>query len=80
MSGERASLLDRLPWWGAIVAAATLGLAPFSPEPHVVEKARMLADGTLHRPIDVFDLVLHGSPWLLVFSKAARALAGRVRR
>ncbi|MCB9680452.1 MAG: hypothetical protein H6733_03200 [Alphaproteobacteria bacterium] len=44
----------------------TLGLAPFSPEPHVVEKLRwVLVDhGVGMRPIDVFDLFLHGAPWV----------------
>ncbi|MFM2354485.1 MAG: hypothetical protein RLZZ528_221 [Pseudomonadota bacterium] len=46
------SYLDQVPWIAAIGLALTLGLAPFSPEPHLVEKLRMLASGTLVRPID----------------------------
>ncbi len=53
------SWVDRIPWTVAIVAGVFLGLAPFQPEPHVVEKLRMLFSGTLVRPIDIFDLVLH---------------------
>lgn len=64
--------LDNIPWWVALVAALTLGLAPFVPEPHIVEKLRMLAAGTLRRPIDVFDLALHATPWLLLIAKAVR--------
>lgn len=64
--------LDKTQWWLALGAALTLGLAPFFPEPHIVEKLRMLAEGTLRRPIDIFDLVLHGAPWLLLFAKLAR--------
>ncbi len=56
------SCLDRIPWWLAIAAVVTLGLAPFVPEPHVWEKLRMLAQGTLTRPIDMFDLAFHGAP------------------
>lgn len=63
--------LDRIPWWALIVACLTLGLAPFAPEPHVVEKLRMLFAGQLHRPIDIFDLLLHGIPWLLLLVKLA---------
>jgi hypothetical protein len=70
--------LDRLPLSVLVVAALTLGLAPFLPEPHVWEKLRMLAAGTLSRPIDVFDLVLHGTPWVLLGLKLAR-LASRGR-
>lgn len=48
-----------------LMASLTLGLAPFVPEPHVVEKLRMLftAPATL-APIDVFDLLMHGAPWV----------------
>ena len=46
--------LDKIPWQLAIMAALTLGLAPFRP-PHIVEKLDMLFDGTLVRPIDVFS-------------------------
>lgn len=41
--------------------AILLALAPFAPEPHLWEKLKMLADGTLTRPLDIFDLLMHGS-------------------
>jgi hypothetical protein len=69
-------LLDELPWVAVVLACATLGLAPFTP-PHVVEKLRMLAAGTLVRPIDVFDLLLYGAPWLVLLAKVIRALIRR---
>jgi hypothetical protein len=53
-----------------IVLCLTLGLAPFVPQPHLVEKLRMLFAGTLTRPIDVFDLLLHAAPWVLLAAKA----------
>lgn len=65
--------IDRIPWSLAIIAALTLGLAPFVPEPHIWEKLKMLVRGTLVRPIDIFDLLMHGVPWLLLMAKAARA-------
>ena len=43
-----------------------LGFAPFFPQPHIVEKLRMLTAGTLKRPIDIFDLFWHGWPFLLL--------------
>ncbi|HMN37844.1 MAG TPA: hypothetical protein PKD49_09090 [Hyphomicrobium sp.] len=67
------TFLDNIPWWVAIAAALTLGLAPFVPEPHLVEKLRMLAQGTLRRPIDIFDLLLHAAPFLVLAAKAVRA-------
>ncbi|MCA2014297.1 RND transporter [Pararhodobacter sp. CCB-MM2] len=66
------SLIDRLPLGLLLIAALTLGLAPFAPQPHVWEKLTMLASGTLTRPIDLFDLALHGTPWLLLALKLAR--------
>jgi hypothetical protein len=43
-----------------------LGFAPFYPEPHIVEKLRMLLAGTLKRPIDIFDLIWHAWPFALL--------------
>ncbi len=46
-----------------------LGFAPFFPQPHIVEKLRMLANGTLRRPLDIFDLCLHAAPFVLLLYK-----------
>jgi hypothetical protein len=70
-----ARLFTRIPWTVLLPVAIILGLAPFRPEPHLVEKLRMLANGKLTAPIDIFDLFLHGAPLLLV---AGKLLAGRV--
>ncbi|MBI2376831.1 MAG: RND transporter [Deltaproteobacteria bacterium] len=70
MSGF-SSLIERVPLMAAVILALTLGLAPFVPMPHVIEKLGMLWSGNLSRPIDVFDLVLHGSPWVLLGAKLA---------
>ncbi len=70
MNGLRKFLQD-LPWPLLIVGAVLLGLAPFVPEPHLVEKLRMLGNGTLHKPIDIFDLFYHGLPCILIVLKFA---------
>ncbi|MFH1725624.1 MAG: RND transporter [Elusimicrobiota bacterium] len=64
--------LDRLPWSVLVLAALALGLAPFYPKPHIVEKLQMLFTGKLSRPLDIFDLLLHGLPWALLLAKALR--------
>lgn len=64
--------LDRIPLVPLAMIAIMLGLAPFVPEPHLVEKVRMLFHGTLTRPLDIFDLFLHGTPLLLLAVKLAR--------
>ncbi len=66
--------IDRQPLILFVLASLTLGLAPFVPEPHLLEKLRMLAAGELSRPIDIFDLVMHGAPWVLLMIKLYRQM------
>jgi hypothetical protein len=61
--------LDRIPYIYIIPLAIFLALAPFSPEPHLWEKLKMLLAGTLVRPIDIFDLFLHGTPLVILVMK-----------
>ena len=65
--------IDKLSFTALLLIALTLVLAPFTPQPHIVEKLVMLLNGTLSRPIDVFDLFLHGAPWALLGIKLVRA-------
>ncbi|AOZ69331.1 RND transporter [Rhodobacter xanthinilyticus] len=71
------AFLDKISLLHAVLIAALLGLAPFTPEPHLVEKLRMLAAGTLTRPIDIFDLCLHAAPWALLAAKLLRVAQTR---
>jgi len=72
MPNSPTRLLDRFPLSIVALLCATLGLAPYLPEPHVWEKLKMLAAGALSRPVDVFDLLLHGLPWALLAAKLVR--------
>ncbi len=67
------SFLDRITWEVAIIASLTLGLAPFRP-PHLWEKLVMLSRGELRRPLDWFDLFLHGAPWVILILKIVYSL------
>lgn len=69
--------LDTLPLQLLVLAALTLGLAPFFPEPHLWEKLKMLVSGTLTKPIDIFDLLLHATPWILLAAKLIRMATTR---
>ena len=71
------NLFKRLPLSLLIVLCLTLGLAPFTPEPHLWEKLKMLVSGELGKPIDIFDLLLHGSPWLLLIVKLLLPLTSK---
>ena len=55
-------------WKAMGMFCLTLGLAPFFPEPHIVGKLRWIAGGAVGmQPIDWFDTVFHGAPWILFF-------------
>ncbi len=60
-------LINRIPLMWLVVIAGWLAIAPILPEPHLIEKLRMLITGTLVRPIDIFDLLLHSVPLLILF-------------
>ena len=68
--------LDKIPLTTLIIVALLLGLAPFTPEPHLWEKLKMLAAGELVKPIDIFDLFLHGTPAVLLVLKLIRMRTG----
>jgi hypothetical protein len=70
--GAHMSVLDQIPLSLLIVAALTLGLAPFFPEPHIWEKLRMLVAGDLVKPVDIFDLALHAAPFVVLGLKLLR--------
>jgi hypothetical protein len=64
--------VDKLPVKPLIVVAVFFALAPFKPEPHLFEKLRMLFEGTLTRPIDIFDLFMHSLPIMLLAIRLIR--------
>ncbi len=64
--------LDQFSLTLIILACILLGLAPFFPEPHIWEKLKMLAAGELTRPLDIFDLILHASPFIVLILKLIR--------
>ena len=71
--------LDKIPYPLLIILSLTLGLAPFVPMPHLAEKIKMLLAGELVRPVDVFDLLMHASPFVLLIVKTGRMLGTKRR-
>ena len=58
------ALMNPLLW---LLISLTLGLAPFSPEPHIWEKIKWIMAGAEGmRAIDWFDFFLHGTPWVML--------------
>lgn len=62
----------------ALVASLTLGLAPFTPEPHLFGKIKWVlggADGM--QAMDWFDLVMHGAPWIWLIVEIVRFMISK---
>jgi hypothetical protein len=66
------AFLDKIPYSILIVISVVMLLAPFRPMPHVIEKLIMLKNGTLIKPIDIFDLFYHLLPTIILLSKVYR--------
>jgi hypothetical protein len=58
-------------WKSFLMASLTLGLAPFNP-PHILGKLQWILGGNAFSGKDAmqaedwFDVLLHGSPWILL--------------
>ena len=70
-------LLDTIPYPILIFVAIFVGLAPFKPMPHIMEKLIMLKNGTLTKPLDIFDLFFHLAPTLVLVAKVVRTMVVR---
>jgi hypothetical protein len=66
------NILDKISYPILIVGAVFIILAPFKPMPHVLEKLIMLKNGTLTKPIDIFDLFFHFIPTIILLLKVYR--------
>jgi len=66
------AFLDQISLPLIVLACATLGLAPFFPEPHIWEKLKMLFSGTLVKPVDIFDMLMHAAPFVVLGLKLVR--------
>ena len=69
------AFLDKIPYSILIIAAIFMLLAPFKPMPHVLEKLIMLKNGTLTKPLDIFDLFYHLIPTIILLLKIYRNTA-----
>lgn len=67
--------IDRIPYPILVFAAILMLLAPFYPMPHVWEKLIMLKEGTLKKPIDIFDLFFHLAPTIVLLVKFFRSVS-----
>lgn len=72
--------ISRIPLAPLVILALTLGLAPFTPMPHLLEKLLMLLHGSLTRPIDQLDLLMHASPFILLIVRVAARMLSKPTR
>lgn len=61
---------------GALLAVAPW---PSEPQPHLIQKLGFLFEGSLTKPIDIFDLVLHGGPITVAAVMWIRLVVARLR-
>ena len=66
------AFLDQISYPLLLLIAGFMLIAPIFPMPHVVEKLIMLKNGTLRRPLDIFDLCFHLLPLILLLLKVLR--------
>ena len=66
------SFLDRIPFQPVIIMSIFLALAPFVPEPHLWQKAKMLMAGELTQLIDIGDVAFHLAPSIVLIAKLIR--------
>jgi hypothetical protein len=68
MESKKNKSLNPLNSWSLVlIFCATLGLAPFFPEPHVWGKIRWIAGGASGMElVDWGDFLMHGLPWVLL--------------
>ena len=58
-------LADNWMFW--LVASLSLGLAPFTPEPHIWSKLKWILGGASGMTlVDWFDFLMHGFPWIML--------------
>jgi hypothetical protein len=66
------AFLDQISYPLLLLIAGFMLIAPIFPMPHVAEKLIMLKNGTLRRPLDIFDLCFHLLPLLILGLKLLR--------
>ena len=82
MKGSNQPFYKNITLW--LIASLTLGLAPFDP-PHIWGKLKWIYGGGAFsgehpmQAMDWFDLVLHGTPWLMLFISSGIAIKTKLK-
>lgn len=66
--------VDKIPLVPLVGVAMLLAVLPLHSTPHLFEKLNMLVQSALVKPIDIFDLFMHGAPAALLFIRLIRMM------
>jgi len=70
---QKSNFIFNPVFW--LIFALTLGLMPYTPEPHIWEKLKWIFTGAQGmQPLDWFDFLLHGLPWALFIISLTKKL------
>jgi len=69
--------LDDISYIFLLFAAVLMIMMPFQPEPHLLEKYHLLLNGELNKTMDMFDVLWHLLPSLLLLLKVMRSLTSK---
>lgn len=64
--------IDKIPLPLLLGISIFMAILPVQGESHLLEKLTMLQQGVLSKPIDIFDLFMHGIPSLLFLVRVFR--------
>ncbi len=64
----------------SLIASLTLGLAPFSPEPHIWKQIMNITLGRKMLVMDWLDLLMHGAPWIALIVLLVLELKKRLQK
>lgn len=81
MEQKQAKSLNPINNWGTVlIFCATLGLAPFLPEPHIWGKLRWIAGGAVGMKLmDWGDFAMHGLPWVFLIRLIVLEVKNRIK-
>ena len=72
MDNDKNVIYNPVFW---LLFALTLGLMPYTPEPHIWEKIKWIFAGAEGmQPLDWFDFLLHATPWILLIATIFRMI------
>ena len=61
----------------AVIASVALGLAPFTPEPHIWKQIKNIWFGRKMLTIDWIDCLIHGLPWIVLVAVVIQVIRGK---